>query len=316
MISQRHTLPLAILTLLLLSSSVGRTQPVPDSSSFDGLFDTEWGRVRLSQTGDDVVGTYSYGGGGTIEGTLVDGRLQYRYQDGSGAGEGWFEMSLDGSELTGMWRADGSEQWGNWGGSRIYPEPDVTWLVILETQWETSIAENEYSFGDMLRSYFERMPDIQVRHRRMGDLADFQENVDQIAYLAEPVLLWLSGHGSEGRFMLGGETLGAEEVIAAVNAAPNITLVHFAACDMMTGGVAEQILAQIAPERELAISGYGATVDWGASAVLEILYLDLILGWGLTPHAAASIVLDELNFADDSPTPGSPLGVTDFQIAP
>lgn len=310
----KHALTLAIVTFLLCSASSVRAQPV--SNEFDGLFDTEWGRVRLSQTGDNVTGTYSYGEGGTIEGSVVDGRLQFRYLDGSGAGEGWFELSPDGIDLNGMWRGDGSPSWGTWGGSRLVPDPDVVWLVILETHWETSIAENEYAFGDMLRSYFERLPNVHVRHRRMNDVADFRENVEQIAYLAEPVLLWLSGHGSEGRFILGGETLGAEEVIAAVNSAPNITLVHFAACDMMTGGIADQILAQIPPERNLAISGYGEVVDWGASAVLEILYLDLMLGWGLTPHAAASIVFDELNFADDSPTTGSPLGATDFQIAP
>lgn len=85
---------------------------------------------------------------------------------------------------------------------------------------------------------------------------------------------------------------------------------------MMIPGIAETIRSALPADRAVSLSGYQVSVDWGASAVFEILYLDLILGRGLSPQQAARIAIDELNFAGDSPTLGSPLGTLRFRIDP
>ena len=38
--------------------------------------------------------------------------------------------------------------------------------------------------------------------------------------------------------------------------------------------------------RDAAVTGYGVSVDWSASALIEIAFLDLVLGHGIRPAAA------------------------------
>ncbi len=281
------------------------------NGAFIGLFETNWGRLRLSPGLDhDVSGHYS---GGTLSGSVAGNRLEYTYREATGTtGSGWFEPTPEGG-IRGDWSSSEGGS-GSWSGSRVDIEPGVVWLVVLEAQWETSLAESEYSFGDMLRTYFERMPNVRVRHRRIADLADYRRAASELAFLAEPTALWLSGHGAAGRLALEGGGVGAPEILETLQRAENVFLVHFSSCEMMVDGVAETIRAGLPTSRELAISGYEVPVDWGGSAVLEILYLDLVLGRGMPPRAAASVLLNELNFADESGTSGSPLGALHFRI--
>ena len=285
---------------------------VPDEGEelpFTGLFETNWGRLRLTQTPDErVTGRYS---GGRLEGDVVDDQLVFDYQQEGSVGSGWFRVG-EGGALEGEWESDSGS--GPWTGQRVLPEPGVVWLVILEAQWETSLAEVEYSFGDMLRTFFQRMPNVRVRHRRVLDREDYLRAAAEISFLAEPTALWLSGHGSAGRLAIEGGGIGAEEIHETLRHAENIFLVHFSSCEMMVTGVVETIREDLPTTRALTISGYGAPVDWGASAVLEILYLDLVLGRGITPRDAARILTDELRFAGDAPTPDSPLGALQFRV--
>jgi hypothetical protein len=166
----------------------------------------------------------------------------------------------------------------------------------------------------MLRSYFERFPNVGVRHRRLQSRRDFLEFGAEVGYLAEPVALWISGHGSPEGLIAGGDTIGAADIQAVLAQAPTVFLVHFSSCAMMAGSLPATIRAGL-PEPP-AISGFGVEVEWGASAVFEILYLDLVLGQGLTPSAAAAVLQSELNFADETATPGSPLGSLWFNLIP
>ena len=47
------------------------------------------------------------------------------------------------------------------------------------------------------------------------------------------------------------------------------------------------------PQLRFPISGYTTAVNWGASAILEFTYLDLIFSKGLSPAAAADQVVQE-----------------------
>jgi hypothetical protein len=285
-----------------------------ESTGWSGLFETTYGRLRLARDGDQVTGTYSWGGGSSLTGHLEGSRLVFRYQEPTVAGDGWFELSDDGTSLNGSWRADGGSDWASWTGTRVVPEPGVVWLVVLEAPWETSLAENEYAFGDMLRAYFQRMPNVRVRHRRLYDVDDFRREAADLAYLAEPVAVLIASHGEGGQLTLEGGALGAEPLTQMLINAPNVFLLHFSSCEMMTNGLPEAIRAGLPPGRRVALSGYATAVDWSASALIEFLYLDLVLGRGFSPRAAADVVLHEMPFAGDSDTPDSPLGPARFRF--
>ena len=93
-------------------------------------------------------------------GSIEDNRLTFRYEEPEASGEGWFELSDDGQSFVGEWKEDGVQGWANWEGQRIHAQPGRAWLVVLEANWEADLSETEYSFGNMLRSYFTRMPHV------------------------------------------------------------------------------------------------------------------------------------------------------------
>ncbi|MBN1944384.1 MAG: hypothetical protein JW797_01855 [Bradymonadales bacterium] len=292
------------------------TPPIPTDAAtgMSGLFDTTYGRLRLFRSGEEVVGSYSFQGGSSIEGRMEGNRLVFRYTEPTAAGEGWFEMAPDGSMFEGAWRADGTDHWSSWVGERVQPVQGIMWLVVLEAPWELSLAENEYSFGEMLRAYFERYPHVRVRHRRFYDLEDFRRATSALAFLAEPVALLVAGHGQGGQLMSEGERIPPDEIGRALAKAPNVFVVHFSSCEMMTGTAPEEIKAQLPEGRSVAISGYATSVDWSASALLEFFYLDLVLGRGMQPGVAAHAVLRDLAFAGDQTDVYSPLGAAQFRF--
>jgi hypothetical protein len=284
-----------------------RGAPSP-SPAFHGLFDSSFGRLRLVRSGDKVTGLYHGTTEGALEGEVKGTKLTFRWTEERSKGEGWFEASPDGKTIQGKWRSDGVTAWGDWEGVAATPIPGVRWLIIVESQWEESLIENEYAFGDMLRSYFERVPNVQVRHRRVRQASDLLAVTRDLALLAEPTALWLSGHGDAAGLSLAGDPIDHTTLAPALALAPNVFIVHFASCAVMSGDVPKKLRAALPKGRALAISGYATPVDWTASAVLEILYLDLLLARSTPPADAVRIVRDEVRFSGDSPTPGSPFG--------
>jgi hypothetical protein len=280
---------------------------------YDGLFATGKGRIRLVQNeGAPVHGTYSYAGTlGTIRGQVRDGALRFTWREASSHGEGEFTLSADGKRIDGQWRsATGKE--GAWKGKRVVARPKVQWLMILEAQWENSLVDQEYSFGAMLRAYFRRYPHVQVRHRRFGDRPDFVRGAREVALFGEPVVLVVASHGEAGKLIAGSDRIDPKELGEILNDAPNVKLVHFSSCELMIGDVPESIQKQL--DRRIPLSGYAISVDWSASAVLEFLYFDLVLGRHMNPAKAAALVRKELAFAGDEGTPGSPLGGSHFRF--
>ena len=73
--------------------------------TFDGLWETDLGPLRLVQTAEKVRGGYEYSGiNGSLEGEIKEHRLIVRYQD-EREGAAWFELSPDRMRLSGRWRA-------------------------------------------------------------------------------------------------------------------------------------------------------------------------------------------------------------------
>jgi hypothetical protein len=128
------------------------------------------------------------------------------------------------------------------------------------------------------------------------------------------VALVLASHGEADGLLAGGEVIGAVDISRALNDAPGVFLTHFSACAVMGGEVPGTILGALPADRAMALSGYAVPVDWAASALLEFLYLELVLGRRMTPAQAADVVRAELGFAGDVATEGSPLGATQFRF--
>lgn len=291
-----------------------RAKPKP-RAQFSGLFETHYGRVRLDQRGDEVEGIYRYSGTwGRIKGKVVKGRMSFEWREPSANGTGEFQLDALGIQLSGSWRSEGQPE-QPWTGQRVEPRPGVRWLVILEAYWEEQLEQEEYSFGAMLRAYFRRYPRVELRHRRFSGRADFVRAGREIAFLAEPVVLLIASHGEEGQLVAGEERIPPEVVANVLRDLPNLTLLHFSACEVFVGKVPAQLRAALPSGRKLPISGYAVAVDWAGSALLEQLYLDLILGRGHSPQEAAALVKKELTCAGDSSYSGSPLGALRFRFA-
>lgn len=282
--------------ILLILSLVS----VPD---FSGTWQTTYGDMFLEQNGRAVSGWYSYGGMSSIEGTVNDeGRLVFTYDEGTAAGEGWFQLSESGGSFAGEWHADGDRRWSAWEGHRSTGE-ESTWLVILETEWQESMSENEYSFGEMLAAWLGRLPDLQIRHRFVHSREDVESVCIEAAMLPGEVYLVFASHGTEAGISLDEGTVTPSQVAQAVSVIPNLKLVHFSCCLIMAGGTDEAIVrARNNWDENFAVSGYTTSVDWGGSAIIEFYYLNQILENGLTPAAAAQALLTDIRFAGSRST--------------
>lgn len=255
-------------------------------SGFGGLWETNFGRLRLSGPDDALAGYYSFADG-VITGRVENGLLKFRYKD-SHSGDGEFRLAQNGRALRGRWRADGDKEWRDWTGLRVEPVAGRKWLVVLESRWESSLAEPEYTYGEMLKIFFARTPGVEVRQRFYTDRASLLKWMREAALLAEPVVLYFSGHGTKDG--LNTETGPATAAVLAepLKAGGNVSLVHFGSCEVMKGGVPAELQRLAGPGARFPVSGFAQPVDWAASAVSDFMYLDLILSRDLTPAKAAA----------------------------
>ncbi|UPT73598.1 MAG: hypothetical protein M0D55_17320 [Elusimicrobiota bacterium] len=260
---------------------------------FEGLWETTFGRLRLIREGAGWSGWYSYAGG-SLEGREEDGVLKFRYEDVK-KGEGEFRLGRGGRSFTGRWRAAGDEKWSDWNGLRADPSPNRRWLVVLESRWESSLDADEYTYGEMLKSFFSRDSRVVVRQRFYTDRASLAKWVREASLLAEPVVLYFSGHGGPDGLVTEDGPAGVA-TLAGPMAGGDYALVHFGSCDVMKGPV-PAALQKVVPGRPFPVSGFAQPVDWAASAVTDFMYLDLILSRGLPPEKAAAELVRLMPFA-------------------
>ncbi|MBI5247284.1 MAG: hypothetical protein HY923_08885 [Elusimicrobia bacterium] len=261
---------------------------------FIGLWDTTFGPLRLTRKNGRYAGMYAYADG-TLDGVEKDGKLIFRYKDVR-EGEGEFTLARNGRAFIGRWRADGSTEWKDWNGFRSDPSPGRKWLIVLESRWESSLDADEYTYGEMLKSFFTRTPSVQVRQRFYTDRASLVKYVREASFLSEPVVLYFSGHGtSEGLETTDGPA-DAKTIAAALGTGEQISLVHFGSCDIMKGKVPFE-LQRLLPGSRFPVSGFAQPVDWAASAINDFMYLDLILSRDLPPAKAAAELVRLMPFA-------------------
>ena len=296
-----------------LGQRLGEAAPGP-AAGFAGLWETSFGRMRVVKTDDGLRGRYTHASGSTVEGEVSERRFEFEYQEPDVRGEGVFTLSEDGQSFTGKWREAGQTTWSPWNGRRVVPVEGRKWLVVVEARWERSIAEREYAFGQMLRSFFARVPHVQVRHRFFTSEAGLRRWLGEVAFLAEPVALVLASHGTDAGLTVDGKTIGPEAIAEALGDAGNVQLMHFSACQIMKGGAAKKLQDALPVGARFPVSGYTTSVDWAASALIEFLYLDLVLSRGMSPARAAEQLEKLVPFSGDRRVAGSPIAPAGFRI--
>jgi hypothetical protein len=281
---------------------------------FDGIWESSFGLLRLVQEPDRVVGFYEGPGPSTLEGRLKDGRLSFTYREPRARGEGYFELAPDAVGFQGEWRADGAQQWAPWQGRRLAAVPGLRWLVVIEAHWQHSYLDKEYAFGHMLREFFARLPQVNVRQRFFEDEAGLERWCRELMYLPEPVAVVLASHGTEDGLSVQGKSLDTSRIVENLTHADNIVLLHFSSCLMMQDGNESKLARELQETGCFPVSGYDRSVDWATSALIEFHYLDLVLGRGLSPADAARQVLGLIGYAGDKEPPGSPYPAAGFRI--
>ena len=281
----------------------------------------------LEVAGTRVRGAYRLGGLSTLEGSLrPDGRFEFAYQEPSAAGEGWFELSEDGQQFAGQWRALPAEgeaeaaSWSPWVGRRqaLPVEEAAPWLVVLEAPWGDAIDGADYSFGEMVEEVFARVQDLRVVRRTFYDAEDLRRLCGELAFVNAPIHLIVASHAGPEGLAVEGRVVPPAVVADALALVRHLRLVHFSACATMEGDFAPAIYAARGADAGLlGVSGYAESVGWLESALVEFLYFDLILARGLAPERAAATVLHELRFAGAGEEGASALGQARFQfVAP
>lgn len=282
---------------------VGRRKaPLVQLDSFAGLWKTTYGRMRLTQSGKEVRGTYDFGSGANISGTIEGKTFKFTYDQPDGEkGEGTFELAADGKTFAGTWKGakGGDDAGGKWTGSRVVPIPGRVWLVVLEANWERDLEEEEYSFGVMLRTFFSRVPTVKVRHRFFGNEAEFVRWCSELQYMAEPVVLHISSHGTAEGISCGGKTIGAKTITECLKNVGDLKLLHFGTCLIAGGPIPGEIHKSLGERATFPISGYKNSADWGGSAVVDFTFLDLMFSKGLSPQQAIAQTRKMLSFAGD-----------------
>jgi hypothetical protein len=275
---------------------------VPD---FSGTWETTYGTLFLQQDNSVVTGYYTLDGYSTVEGTVGrGGKLIFTYSEPTASGEGWFELSDDCMSISGLWRPDGGGQWFEWEGYRAGAGvASSNWLVILESEWQSSLSEQEYSFGEMLEAWFARVPGVTVRHRFIHDVDDLTTFCLESSGLPGELYLVIASHGSSSGIELASGTVSSRDFVDAIRPCTNLAMIHFSCCEIMSGRTPQAIMSSRSNwSPDFIISGYSRSVDWGASGLIEIFYFNQILENGLSPSDAANSVLEDIDFAGQSST--------------
>jgi hypothetical protein len=280
---------------------------------FDGVWATDFGTMRLAVEAGVVHGLYEQGGGSTIEGQLRANGLAFTYTEPNARGEGQFVLADDALSFEGRWRPEGAADWGLWRGRRLVPT-GLTWLVVLEVAWHTIANERDYSFGGMLREFFARVNGVRVRHRFFNNEAALARLCRELWMIPDPVVLVVATHSEEQGIRLEGRTVQPRLFEESLRYVPDLRLLHFSACLLMKNADLVGAYRRLAGEHGMAVSGYSTSVNWAASAILEFTYLEMVLGYGMTPAQAAEQVGRLLTFAGDETVPGSPFAPAGFRI--
>jgi hypothetical protein len=268
---------------------------------FDGLWNSSFGLIRLFEEDDQVRGFYEVSGGATITGKRTDNELVFTYQEPKARGKGRFELAKDGLSFQGEWQAEGESGWRPWSAIRVRPRPNITWLVVVEAPWQRFLSDQEYSFGNMLREFFARVPQVHVRQRYFSNEAGLRKCLRDLMYIAEPVVLTLATHAQPDGITVDGQTIGVAALIDSLRHAGSLRHLHFSACLMMQNPAVVETLRAFSTQARVPISGYTTSVNWAQSAIIEFAFLEMLLSLDMSSAQAAEQLVKMLPFAGNEP---------------
>jgi hypothetical protein len=277
-------------------------RPAAAPRNFSGVWQTTFGTMRLTQKDTNVTGCYAYSGHAEISGSVKDGVLKYTYTEPNGdKGGGEFTLGSGGESIRGTWKSTNGRQGGGWEGTRVKPVAGRTWLVVFEAHWEASLQHPEFSYGDMLRQFFTRVPSVAVRHRYFDGKEDFAKWCAELPYVNEPIIFYVSSHGTPNGITVGKEVLSGEFIGRQLRHVPELKLVHLGACLTMSGDVPAEL--RKAGGLAAPVSGFTKVADWAGSAVIDFSYLDLVLSRKLAPVEAVRQIQQCVRFAGEEDAP-------------
>lgn len=291
------------------------------TATFEGSWRTTYGTLRIALDGERATGRYSYGDGAMIEGSVDGHTLRFAYTEPNGVtGRGRFELAADGASFRGVWKAGARDDAeldapgvGEWIGRRVIPVADRVWLVVLEAYWQDGLHDPDYSYGEMLGAFFERLPNVAFRQRFFGGQEDFVRLARECEALEEPVIVYVSSHGTPEGIACPGGILSGATIGAALANVPNVKLLHLGACAGLAGDLPRQIRA--AAGADFPISGFMRPVDWGGSALVDFTYLDLVLERELEPAEAVTETRRLVTFAGEKAPEHAAIPATDLAIS-
>ncbi len=73
---------------------------------WDAVWETSFGRLRLVEEPESVIGYYEGAGPSQIEGRIEDGRLVFQYEEPQAHGDGCFALAEDAQSFDGQWRCE------------------------------------------------------------------------------------------------------------------------------------------------------------------------------------------------------------------
>jgi hypothetical protein len=310
--SVRWGIVVAIGLLVGLASSPAASG---EALGYAGLYETPEGRLRLHEVESGfVAGSYFEDEvHGRLTGVVEDGRLRVEWRGEDTQGDGWIALEEEGRAFRGAWRVRGDQTWHDWEGERVLEDAELTWLVVLESDWERELDAPDYAFGEMLEAYFRSNPYVAFRHRRFDNRSGLESLIRQVAHLPERVFLVIAGHGEGGRLKIGRDRISPSALGEMLRDAPNVFGLHLASCESMSEGAPEALLASLGG-RKIPVSGYVESVDWLGGALIDLLYLDLVLNREIPPVDAASFVSRQIVFANADAKDAGLLGRAGFRL--
>jgi outer membrane protein OmpA-like peptidoglycan-associated protein len=189
--------------------------PVGSPAAVDvaGVYDTNYGLMRIDQDGSRISGCY-YGGAGQLTGTVRGPvmELEWRQDGGKRVGSAIMVLSSGGDALYGVWY-EGGHLAGEWSGRRSNAKPDCTpsgggvagglaregRAVVYGIRFDSDSAalkpESEGALREVLAA-LETQPSLKLVIAGHTDATNTDaHNLRLSRQRAEAVLSWLVDHG-------------------------------------------------------------------------------------------------------------------------
>jgi hypothetical protein len=128
------------------------------------------------------------------------------------------------------------------------------------------------------------------------------------------VFLYISSHGTPEGLSVGGKTIGAAAIADALEDAWDLRLLHFGSCSMLNGPLPQKIFDRLGAHATFPVSGYRNPADWAGSAVIDFLYLSLVLEHRMPPAQAVDYVRSAVSFSQDSTTRPGPIAPAGLSV--